>query len=39
MGDTGSAGLFPHPHRVRVREVCFSLDTLFGRRSAGTFLS
>ena len=29
MGDAGSAGLFPHPHRVRVREVCFSLDTLF----------
>ena len=35
MGDTGSAGLFPHPHRARATEVCFSLDTLFGRRSAG----
>ena len=39
MGDTGFAGLFPHPHRVWVPEGCFSLDTLFERKSVGTFLS
>ena len=39
MGDTGSAGPFPHVHRAWVAEVCLPLDTLFGRRSVGTFLS
>ena len=35
MGDAGSDGAFPHIHRAWVTEVCLSLDTLFGRRSAG----
>ena len=39
MGDTSSTGLLPHPHRVRVPEGCFSLDSLFERKSVGTFLS
>ena len=39
MGDASSSGLFPHPHRVRVPEGCFSLVTLFERKSVGTFLS
>ena len=30
---------FPHIHRAWVTEVCLSLDTLFGRWSAGAFLS
>ena len=38
MGDAGSAGAFPHIHRAWVTEVCLSLDTLFGRRSAGHYL-
>ena len=39
MGDAGSAGAFPHIHSAWVTEVCLSLDTLFGRRSAGALIS
>ena len=39
MEDAGSAGAFLHIHRAWVAEVCLSLDTLFGRRSAGALSS
>ena len=39
MGDAGSAGAFHPFHRAWVTEVCLSLDSLLGRRSAGAFSS
>ena len=34
-GSVGFAGLAPHIYRIRVTEVCLSLDTPIGRRLAG----
>ena len=37
VGDAGSTGLFPHPHRVRVTEVCFCWTRFLGGGRWGHF--